>query len=334
MGSCRPTTLFSSIHNGIELDVVKYFTRRKKKKKYTPSISYCNEHVRHTFFFLYFCWIDCHVKRLSSHGNDNGNLRKHDDMRNTGFFVSHRIGGTNLQLISRHKRCPSIGFCWFQSVPERCFKTDNCIRGRYAHLIAYAYSGINYGLPFIVATAAMSVLYCTVYTSEAITSKHTTRKIEDSYKRSRRVAKQAFLYLASFFLSFFFSGLYRLCKSIGRADENITSLYYVGSALYPLQGFLNCLVYWSTLPHRNRKSKISSEKHAKEDIHDDYSVSNYDSEVNRVDNENGKVSDEEPNLVIVHDDYSVSNCDIEHDDYAASNYDSELDVIENVDMVD
>lgn len=160
------------------------------------------------------------------------------------FIFTCAMSGSIVSVITGSIN-PTGGWCWLRSVPERCVITGAvCVRGEYAHYISFLYSFMCIVLSFIIAAFSVVNLYIIVYHGEKSSARDQTRE-EDVHKRSERVAKQAFLYLTAFFLSYFFivaSEIFEYFKG------QINATYYVGRMLYPMQGFFNFLVFCSSLP--------------------------------------------------------------------------------------
>ena len=161
----------------------------------------------------------------------------------------------------------SIGItCWIGGLPPGC--TDDCVRGRNAWIYRWAFFHAFLWAIFFFVVVAMIAMYRMVRQQEKDVAKYrVTRRPLSNHHHSRRgpglqdlasaqFAKQAFFYIAVYFLTWVFPMVQWVLE---RETGNIyIPIIFLQAILVPMQGFLNALVYVRPRYLKYRREKNNS----------------------------------------------------------------------------
>ena len=167
--------------------------------------------------------------------------------------------------------------CFLGSYPYGCHRRQRvkCIRGSNVKQVHYLFYGGIVGL-FAIVLFCMTSLFLSIYKtekkalrwhfprSEAVFDAQEKARRRSSFtgkyrdlrqlKNSRLVARQAILYVSTFFLCYVWSYIIAfIAENGGRPPFYLTMLFYT---FYPLQGFFNFVIY--TIPRQRKPYKSRS----------------------------------------------------------------------------
>ena len=167
--------------------------------------------------------------------------------------------------------------CFLSAYPYGCQRNTRitCIRGGNIRNVHYMFYG-GIVLLFFIVLFSMTSLFLCIYQSEkkamrwhfprseAVFDAREKARRKSSFtanyrelrhlKHSRTVARQALLYVSSFFLCYVWSyAIAFVSEKGGRPPFFLFLLFYI---FYPLQGFFNFVIY--TITHQNRLSRSSN----------------------------------------------------------------------------
>lgn len=130
--------------------------------------------------------------------------------------------------------------CWVREVPE-CSETG---RHCFIDVIGWLFAGIPLFITFVILVVNNIVIVFHVRSKLRIEGQGRTRTQQIQI---RRVATQGFLYVGAFFATYFAAVVVRFAASRGGArlsdEADMYNTLILQSALVPLQGFFNMLIY-------------------------------------------------------------------------------------------
>ena len=137
----------------------------------------------------------------------------------------------------------------YKATPE---KPANCVRGDNAAIFQFTtWWTIIWGA-FLVMTCCLVSVYWHIRSHEqkvrrfsfpsSSTASAGRQRQDKSFQKSRKFAKQSFLYSWFFFLSFVFVMVSNILGQFSPSKQNFVVMC-LGAVFFPLQGFFNCIIY-------------------------------------------------------------------------------------------
>ena len=143
--------------------------------------------------------------------------------------------------------------CWISESPMGCVG-EECERGQNAIKYQYAFYFVWIWGSLVVVTVMMGMLYWTVHQQTQANKRYahdggTASGETPGSKNKQRVAKQAFLYIFSYYLMNLFPTIQLIIKSI--TGGGYFAIYFLNGFFFPMQGFFNLIVF----VHRRKEMK-------------------------------------------------------------------------------
>lgn len=135
-----------------------------------------------------------------------------------------------------------LGFgCWIKEYPKNCEETDSCI----SHYLGWVFAAIPFLLVFIALPVFNLMIYLFVRKALEIKGDEEAQQSELKARQIQEVARQGFLYVFSFFLSYSFAFALKAVESYDAWQEkDVFILLLLNATLPPLQGLFNAFIYF------------------------------------------------------------------------------------------
>lgn len=160
-----------------------------------------------------------------------------------GYPVSFGVAGIAYEIINPMPVLP--GWCWFQPYPFNCLSDDNvkCIRGGdvplvMRHMIGNVYL---YALLFVIIAGSMVGIILKVRATERRIQRYASGSSSGAqeFERTKEVARQAFLYITAFLLTYFpIAG-----SQLSQNTATHFAFAFLVKTLSVSQGFFNCIIF-------------------------------------------------------------------------------------------
>lgn len=159
--------------------------------------------------------------------------------------------GASIYLLATNHFNENGANCWIADKPQNCSIVGECERGGNAIKYRWIFSvGQTLTIFVLIVTSMMMLVYRVERQEQIMKERFSVRNTSSSLRHRKsstsggsknEVIKQALIYVAAYFLPFFFPVLFFL-QSFISGKFNFTIMVLV-SIFMPLQGVLNCMVF-------------------------------------------------------------------------------------------
>lgn len=167
--------------------------------------------------------------------------------------------GTGLAGLPLTLYNPAGFHCWISGLPSGCDQDNlvECERGKLSWIFRWAFFYAWIWLYFVMIAVCIALVYLKVLRQEQRQNRfNRIPGLELDRRRSRRVAYQALLYVGAYYLTFLFG---TITRSMQLADRPVPQAIFICFVIfYPLQGFLNAMIYMSPRFYQWRQDNPSA----------------------------------------------------------------------------